>query len=71
MAEVDKSTSVEAMGLEMESMQQNNVCTLMEPPEWIKPIGNKWAYKKKRGTYGKVEAFKARVVVKGYKGKRY
>ena len=38
----------------------------MEPPEGIKPIGCKWIYKKKRGADGKVETFKAGLVVKGF-----
>ena len=47
-------------------MYSNLVWDLMEPPEGIKPIGCKWIYKKKRGTYGKVETFKARLVAKGF-----
>ena len=47
-------------------MYSNQVWDLMEPPEGIKPIGYKWIYKKKRGVDGKVETFKARLVVKGF-----
>jgi len=31
-----------------------------------KPIGNKWAFKKKKNTEGKVEKYKAQLVAKGY-----
>ena len=54
------------MKSEMQSMYSNQVWDLMEPPEGIKPIGNKWMYKKKRGADGKVETFKARLVAKGF-----
>ena len=38
----------------------------MEPPANIKPIGYKWDYKRKRGSDGKVETFKGRLVAKGF-----
>ena len=34
--------------------------------EGVKPIGYKWIYKRKRGTYGRVETFKATLIAKGY-----
>ena len=55
-----------AMKSEMDSMYSNKVWTLVDKPEGIKPIGCKWVYKKKLGPTGKVETFKARLVVKGY-----
>ena len=51
---------------EMESMYYNHVRELVEPPEGIKPIEFKWVYKRKRGSDGKVETFKVRLVVKGF-----
>ena len=36
------------------------------PPDGVKSIGCKWVYKRKRGVDGKVETFKAQLVVKGY-----
>ena len=47
-------------------MYSNQVWDLMEPPKGIKPIGCKCIYKKNRGADGKVETFKARLVVKGF-----
>ena len=39
---------------------------LEDLPEEVKPIGCKCIYKRKRGVVGKVETFKARLVVKSY-----
>ena len=55
-----------AMNHEMESMGSNSVWSLVEAPKGVKPIGCKSIYKRKRGPYGKVETFKARLVEKGY-----
>ena len=38
----------------------------LNPPEGVKPIGCKWVFKRKRGTDGKVETNKARLVAKRY-----
>ena len=58
------------MNCEMEYMHSNSVWTLVEAPKGVKPIGCKWIYKKKKGPDGKVETFKARLVVKGYTQKQ-
>ena len=47
-------------------MYSNQVWDLVKVPNGIKPIGCKWVYKRKRGIDGKVETFKASLVVKGY-----
>eukprot|EP00253_Pinus_taeda_P034279 PITA_34279 len=39
---------------------------LVELPAGRKPIGSKWAFKKKKNAKGKVEKYKARLVAKGY-----
>ena len=54
------------MNVEMKSMSSNKVWKLVDLPERIKLIGCKWVYKRKRGEDGKVETFKARLIVKGY-----
>ena len=51
---------------EMKSMYSNQVWTLVDILDGVKPIGCKWIYKRKRGIDGKVETFKARLVAKGY-----
>ncbi|TYK29165.1 gag/pol protein [Cucumis melo var. makuwa] len=66
MNDVDKDQWVKAMDLEMESMYFNSVWELVDLPEWVKPIGCKWIYKRKRDSAGKVQTFKARLVAKGY-----
>ncbi len=45
--------SLGAMQAEIESMKVNDVWTLVDPPEGIKPIGCKWIFKRKRGADGK------------------
>ncbi len=54
------------MKSEMDSMHKNQVWHLVNPPEGIGTIGNKWVFKKKIGSYGKVETYKVRLVVKGF-----
>ncbi|KAK8617193.1 hypothetical protein V6N13_117159 [Hibiscus sabdariffa] len=46
-ASPDSEKWLEAMRSEMDSMSENQVWTLVEPPEGIKPIGCKWVFKKK------------------------
>ena len=55
------------MTSEMESMYTNQVWTLVDPPEGIKPIGCKWVFKKKTDMDGIVHTFKGRLVAKGFK----
>ncbi|KAL5749356.1 hypothetical protein ACOSP7_023959 [Xanthoceras sorbifolium] len=55
------------MNLEIESMYFNSVWKLVDLLDEIKPIGCKWIYKRKRGVYGKVVTFKARLVAKDVK----
>ena len=70
MGDVDATLWKKAMNVKMESMGSNKVWELVDLPEGIKPIGYKWVYKRKRGADGKMETFKARLVVKGYTQKR-
>ena len=58
-----------AMKSEMDSMYDNQVWTLVDPPEGIKPIGCKWVFKKKTDMDGNVVTYKARLVAKGYRQK--
>ena len=48
-------------------MYDNQVWTLIDPPEGLKTIGCKWVFKKKTDMDGNVHAFKARLVAKGFK----
>ena len=55
-----------AMVEEMEALDKNEVWDLVELPDGRKPIGSKWAFKKKLNSTGKVEKYKARLIAKGY-----
>ena len=55
------------MKSEMDSMNSNQVWTLVDPREGITLIGCKWVFKKKIGVDGQVETYKARLVAKGFK----
>ncbi|KAK8686134.1 hypothetical protein V6N13_125161 [Hibiscus sabdariffa] len=58
---------IEAMRSEMDSMSDNQVWTLVEPPEGIKPIGCKWVFKRKTDMDGNVQTYKERLVAKGFR----
>ncbi|KAL5579853.1 hypothetical protein UlMin_012295 [Ulmus minor] len=66
MKDVDSKAWQQTMDLEMDSMYSNQVWELVDLPKGVKPIGCKWIYKIKRGADGRVETYKARLVVKGY-----
>ncbi|KAK8534679.1 hypothetical protein V6N12_057323 [Hibiscus sabdariffa] len=63
----DSEKRLEAMRSEMDSMSENQVWTLVEPPEGIKRIGCKWVFKKKTGMDGNVQTYKGRLVAKGFR----
>jgi hypothetical protein len=54
------------MNTEIDSMHVNQVWDLVTTSEGIKPIGCKWVWKRRREVDGKVETFKARLVIKGF-----
>ena len=66
MNDIDAHHWVQAMKSKLDSMYSNQVWDLVKVPNSIKPVSCKWVYKRKRGIDGKVETFKARLVVKGY-----
>jgi hypothetical protein len=55
-----------AMDVEIEA---NNTWELTDLPKGAKAIGVKWVYKTKYNEMGKIDKFKARLVVKGYSQK--
>ncbi|KAK8686057.1 hypothetical protein V6N13_125084 [Hibiscus sabdariffa] len=63
----DSEKWLEAMRSEMDSMSDNQVWTLVEPPEGIKPIGCKWVFKKKTDMDGNLQTYKGRLVAKRYR----
>ena len=66
MLDVDSEKWIEAMKSEIDSMHSNQIRSLVDPPERIVPIGCKWIYKKKIGSDGKIEIYKAGLIMKGY-----
>ena len=63
----DSDRCLEAMKSEKQSMYDNQVWTLIDPPNGIKTIGCKWVFKKKTDMDDNVHTFKARLVAKGFK----
>ncbi len=55
------------MKSEMESMYENQVWNLVDPPEGVKPIESKWIFKRKTDADGNVTIHKARLVAKGFR----
>ena len=70
MNDIDAHHWVKVMKFELDSMYSNQIWDLVKAPNGIKLVSCKWVYKKKRGIDGKVETFKARLVVKGYTHKK-
>ncbi|PKI69405.1 hypothetical protein CRG98_010203 [Punica granatum] len=61
-SDTNSSKWLESMKSEMDYVSKNQVWDLVDPPEGIVPIGNKWVFKRKIGANGKVETYKARLV---------
>ncbi|KAK8585371.1 hypothetical protein V6N13_076245 [Hibiscus sabdariffa] len=55
------------MRSEIDSMSENQVWTLVEPPKGVKPIGCKWVFKKKTDMDGNVQTYKGRLVAKCFR----
>ena len=53
--DIDSALWQEAMKSEMDSMYTNQVWTLVDAPEGVKPIGCKWIFKKKTDMEGNVQ----------------
>ncbi|GJR19933.1 zinc finger, CCHC-type containing protein [Tanacetum coccineum] len=57
---------IEAMEIELDSINKNNTWTLTTLPTNQKAIGLKWVFKTKRDAKGNIIKYKARLVAKGY-----
>ncbi len=55
------------MKFEIDSKYKTQVQDLVDPPEGIVLIENKWVFKQKLGCDGMVETYKARLVAKGFR----
>jgi Reverse transcriptase (RNA-dependent DNA polymerase) len=47
-------------------MKDNQMWDLVDLPDWIKPVKNKWVFKRKTDINGNLTVYKARLVVKGF-----
>ena len=56
----------QAINSEIASLEANQTWEVMPLPTGKQAIPSKWIFKVKRGSRGKIERFKARLVVKGY-----
>jgi hypothetical protein len=54
------------MRSEIDSMGENQVWSLVDPPDGVRPIECKWIYKKTKDMDGNVHIYKARLVAKGF-----
>ncbi|KAK8652301.1 hypothetical protein V6N13_061322 [Hibiscus sabdariffa] len=67
MSSPDSEKWLAAMRSEMDSMSENQVWTLVEPPQGVKPIGCKWVFKKKTDIDGNVQTYKGQLVAKDFR----
>ena len=67
MARPDSAEWLGAMKSEIQSMYDNQVWNLVDPPSGIKPIENKWVFKRKSDMDGNLTTYKARLVAKGFR----
>jgi len=67
MMDLDSEKWQSAMQSERESMGDNQVWNLVDPPDGVKTIECKWIYKKKKDMDGNVHIYKARLVAKGFR----
>ena len=56
----------QSYAIRMESMYENQVWNLVDPPEGVKPIQCKWIFKRKIDPDGNPTIYKARLVEKGF-----
>jgi hypothetical protein len=54
------------MRSEIDSMRDNQVWNLVDPPDDVRPIDYKWIYKNKKDMDANVHIYKARLIAKGF-----
>jgi 6-pyruvoyl-tetrahydropterin synthase len=65
--DIDSKKWLKPMKSKMDFMYTNRVWTLVDPHKWIKLIGCEWIFKRKTDIENKVQMYKDRLAVKGYK----
>jgi len=65
--DLDSEKWQSAMRSEIDSIGDNQVWNLVNPPDGVRPIECKWIYKKKKDIDGNVHIYKARLVAKGFR----
>jgi hypothetical protein len=63
----DSDKWLEAMRSEIQSMYNNTVWNLVVPLDGVKPIANKWSFKRKTDMDGNMTVYKVRLEAKGFK----
>ena len=71
MSRPDADKWKEALEKEMQSLKDLNSFEWVDPPEGVKPIPSKVIYKIKYDQDGKISKHKCRIVVKGFRQKKY
>jgi hypothetical protein len=66
MSREDSDEWLKAMKSELQSMADNQVWDLVDLPDGIKPVKNKWVFKRKTNMDGNLTVYKARLVEKGF-----
>jgi hypothetical protein len=67
MMDSDSKKRQSAMRSEIDSMGDNQVWNLVDPPDGVKAIECRWIYKKKKDMDGNVHIYKSRLVAKGFR----
>ena len=67
MADPDSEQWQDAMKFEIDSMKENQVWNLIDPPDGVKTVECKWIYKKEKDMDGNVHIHKARLVAKCFR----
>lgn len=66
MSRDDSDKWLGAMKSELQSMEDNHVWDLVDLPDGVKPVKNKWVFKRKTDMDGNLTVYKARLVAKGF-----